>query len=375
MPDQHLPLIENRFYHLFNSLLKKETYEVFKTAQVFHLQMTESKIIMMNRRKMLSGMTLAGLAASLPFGRLSATIRKEVAKEGTPGGFKKLKIADLELYVLTDGFLQDKSTSFAPRADIAALKEILAENFRSTEQVDMAMNVPLIKTKDRLILLDTGMGVFADDNTGLLLKSMQEAGFAAGQVTDVFISHAHPDHIGGVVDQQNNLVFPNAKIFIAKTEHDFWMQATLADFNNSALKKEPEFLKMFIPKVQNILTTIKPRLDYYDFEKPLYDAFSFQLAPGHTPGLTLTTIRSGNERLLYLADLVHSDILLFPHPEWGFSGDTDLDLAIASRKKIMEQLVATKVRALGNHLSWPGVGFTRKDAGGFSWVAEAYSRP
>ncbi|ANH79701.1 MBL fold metallo-hydrolase [Niabella ginsenosidivorans] len=329
----------------------------------------------MNRRRMLSSMTFAGLAASLPFGKLSAATKKEAAKEEIAGGFKKLQIGDLELYVLTDGFLQDKSTHFAPRADIAALRQLLAEHFRSTEHIDMAMNVPLIKTKDRLILLDTGMGIFADDNTGLLLKSLGAAGFSPDQITDVFISHAHPDHIGGVINEQDQLVFPNAKIFIAKTEHDFWMKATLADFNNSALKKEPEFLNMFIPKVQHLLTTIKPLLNYYDFEKPLYGTFSFQLAPGHTPGLTLTTIQSGNKRLLYVADLVHSDILLFPHPEWGFSGDTDLDLAIASRKKIMEQLAVTKTRALGYHLSWPGVGYTRKDGTAFTWVAEAYSRP
>ncbi|MBO9592185.1 MAG: MBL fold metallo-hydrolase [Niabella sp.] len=328
----------------------------------------------MNRRKMLSGIALAGLAASLPVGKLSATTKEAGAKDSA-GRFKKLKIGDLELFVLTDGFLQDKSTSFAPHADIDALKEILAANFRSTEQVEMAMNVPLIKTKDRLILLDAGMGVFADGNTGLLLKSMKDAGFAAGQVTDVLLSHAHPDHIGGVVDPQNNLVFPNAKIFIAKTEHDFWMQATLADFNNSALKKEPEFLKMFIPKVQNILTTIKPRLNYYDFDKPLYDTFSFQLAPGHTPGLTLMKISSGADTLVYIADLIHSDILLFPHPEWGFSGDTDLTLAAKTRRRMLEQLTAERVLVCAYHLPWPGLGHARGKDTAFEWVPQVYMTP
>jgi glyoxylase-like metal-dependent hydrolase (beta-lactamase superfamily II) len=137
-------------------------------------------------------------------------------------------------------------------------------------------------------------------------------------VTDVFISHAHPDHIGGVVDKQNNLVFPNAAIFISKIEYDFWMKASIKDFHNSALKAHPERLNQIIPALQNILKTVQPKLKFYDLNNTLYDHFNFQLAPGHTPGLTVTTISSGNEKLLYIADLIHSDVILFPHPDWGF---------------------------------------------------------
>ncbi|AZB33250.1 MBL fold metallo-hydrolase [Chryseobacterium bernardetii] len=328
----------------------------------------------MNRRELLKNGLLAGTLSLVPFSRVlaEATVIPETKREDL-SGFKKIKLGDLELFILTDGYIHEENlNSFAPRGNISELKKILTDNFRSTDYIDMAMNIILVKTKERLILLDTGMGIFADERTGFLLKSLEKAGFKPKDITDVFISHAHPDHIGGVVDKQNNLIFPNATIFISKIEHDFWMQASIKDFSNSALKAQPEFLNQIIPAVRNILETIKPKLKFYDLNHTLYNNFSFQLAPGHTPGLTVTTISSGNEKLMYIADLIHSDVILFPHPDWGFSGDTDLDIAAASRKKLLQQLADTRARAFAYHLPWPGLGFTRKNAQGYEWIPESF---
>lgn len=329
----------------------------------------------MNRRELLKNGILAGAFSMIPFSNSLAGEKKPLIIEDDLSGVKKIKLGDLDLYILTDGFIHEENLdSFAPRGNVSELKTILKDNFRPESSIDMAMNVLLVKTKNRLILMDTGMGIFADARTGFLLKSLKRAGFSPSEITDVFLSHAHPDHIGGVVDKQNKLVFPNAQLFISKIEHDFWMQATIKDFNNSALKSQPDFLNQVIPGIQNILKTIKPKLKFYDLDKTLFENFSFQLAPGHTPGLTLVSIASGNEKLLYIADLMHSDIVLFPHPDWGYFGDTDLDIAIASRKKILEQLAENRSRAFAYHLPWPGLGFTKKKGGAFEWIPESFMR-
>ncbi len=328
----------------------------------------------MNRRELLKNGLLAGTLSMIPFTSVLAEAPK--ATEHTDddlSGFKKLKLGDLELFVLTDGYIHEENlNTFAPRGTVSELKSILKNNFRPENYIDMAMNILLVKTKNKLILLDTGMGIFADERTGFLLKSLQKAGFSPKDITDVFISHAHPDHIGGVVDKKQNFVFPNANIFISKTEHDFWMKATIQDFNNSALKKQPEFLNQVIPAIQNILKTIQPKLKFYDLNNPFYDCFSFQLVPGHTPGLIVMTLSSGNEKLIYIADLIHSDVVLFPHPDWGYFGDTDLDIATASRKKLLNQLAETKTRAFAYHLPWPGLGFTKTKSGAFEWFPESF---
>lgn len=278
----------------------------------------------MNRRELLKKGSIAGLLSLLPATNLLAEVAKPIVQTAKKSlaGYKKIQLGALELYILSDGFIRDRVDGFAPRADIKELKKLLQDNFRSEEYIDMAMNVPLIKTENRLILMDAGMGIFADENTGFLLESLSKAGFKPEDVTDVFISHAHPDHIGGLIDKFGKLVFPNAGYFISKTEYDFWMQATMKDFGNSALKNKPDFLLQIIGGIRKILTAIKSKVKYYDFNMPIYQYFSFIQAPGHTPGLTLCLIQSQSEKILYMADLIHSDALLFPHPEWGFSGDT-----------------------------------------------------
>ncbi|WP_260122702.1 MBL fold metallo-hydrolase [Elizabethkingia anophelis] len=291
----------------------------------------------MNRRELLKKGSIAGLLSLLPATNLLAEVAKPIVQTAKKSlaGYKKIQLGALELYILSDGFIRDRVDGFAPRADIKELKKLLQDNFRSEEYIDMAMNVPLIKTENRLILMDAGMGIFADENTGFLLESLSKAGFKPEDVTDVFISHAHPDHIGGLIDKSGKLVFPNAGYFISKKEYDFWMQATMKDFGNSALKNKPDFLLEIIGGIRKILTAIKSKVKYYDFNMPIYQYFSFIQAPGHTPGLTLCLIQSQSEKILYMADLIHSDVLLFPHPEWGFSGDTDLDMAVESRKKYL----------------------------------------
>lgn len=328
----------------------------------------------MNRRELLKNGLLAGTLSFIPFSNVFAEARIiSEKKEDDLSGFKKIKLGELELFILTDGYIHEENlSSFAPRGNVAELKAILKDNFRADNYIDMAVNILLVKTKEKLILMDSGMGIFADERTGFLLKSLQKAGFSAQDITDVFLSHAHPDHIGGVVDKQNKLVFPNASIFISKTEHDFWMNASVKDFNNSALKAHPKMLNQIIPALQNILKAIQPKLKFYDLNNTLYNHFNFQLAPGHTPGLTVTTISSGNEKLMYVADLIHSDIILFPHPDWGFSGDTDLDIATASRKKFLKQLADTRTRAFSSHLPWPGLGFTKIKAPEFEWIPESF---
>ncbi|WP_447640630.1 MULTISPECIES: MBL fold metallo-hydrolase [Chitinophagaceae] len=328
----------------------------------------------MNRRSLLKNSLLAGLGASLSLNTSKASFGKPAIDK--KGGFRNIELGELALTILTDGHISQKPIQpfMCPLASQKDVDKILMDHFRSTEYVDLAMNVLLVKKDNKNILLDAGMGIFSDGgDNNFLLQSLTQAGIQPEDITEILISHAHPDHIGGVVSNNNALVFPNADIYISKVEHDFWQKATIKDFSRSELRKDPKFLELFIPKVRNIFSAIQPKLKFYDLGSALFDTFSFQLIPGHTPGMVMITLESKGEKLSYIADLIHHDLLLFQHPEWGFSGDTDLELATQTRRKTLLDLSDSKSKIFAYHLPWPGVGYTVKDGNAYKWIPEVFA--
>lgn len=333
----------------------------------------------MNRRTLIKTSLSAGMVSQWPLPQLVAQGQPKLplTTDRKPSGFKRFLLGDLELTILSDGYIKQSPVHpfIAPLAQPNQVKAALEAAFRPTDSIDSAMNVLVVKNKDRLILLDTGLGVFAGPTQGFLPESLAGAGFKAADFTDVILSHAHTDHIGGLVDKQNKPVFSNAAIHIAKVEYDFWRQATLNDFRESPAYQMPDFVKQTITDIQRVLSHLAPKLKFIDTGQELHGMFSFELAPGHTPGLTMTTIRSKNEKLIYIADLIHSDALLFAHPEWGFFGDTDLKQAVTSRIKVLTQLSASKVKAFAYHLPWPGLGHVRPKGAAFEWVPDVFATP
>ncbi|REG99483.1 MBL fold metallo-hydrolase [Flavobacterium aquicola] len=331
----------------------------------------------MNRRDLIKKVALAGILTAVPFSEFyGAEKEKEKEVKDNFSGFQKVKMGDLTIYILSDGYLrEDDIKTYAPKADAKELKNLLKANFRPADHIDMAINVPLVQTRDRLILFDSGMGIFADERTGFLQKSLSKAGFARKDITDVFISHAHIDHIGGLIDKNDALVYPNAVYHISKREFDFWMNAEESDFTSSYLINEPKKIQFLVQGAQKVLKVIESKTTFFDFSSTLYSYFSFESAQGHTPGMTMISVQVAGKKLTYIADLSHSDVLLFSHPEWGFFADTDIQMAARSRRDISGQLAENGNLALGYHLPWPGLGNVAKAEENFRWIPYPVYRP
>lgn len=325
----------------------------------------------MERRSLIKGMALLGLGTALPMHQLLA----RTLRQTTNRPYHRFQLGTLELTVVTDGHIvmSPVQPSFAPDAPAAEVTKLLEDSFRSTKEIDLGMNILVIRKEKDVILVDSGAGFGFGPNSGWLPQSLKDAGIGLGEVTKIVITHAHPDHIGGLFTQEGQLVFPAAQVYMSQIEHAFWL-SDKPDFSKSKFSNK-ELLAKILVSTKKELIGLKDRLHLFNDKEELFGCIRLQLAPGHTPGHTLVKVFSGKEEIVHIADLLHSDVLLFPHPEWGFDGDTDFTLAAATRRKVMEGLANDKTTVFSYHLAWPGLGHVRKKGDAYEWVAATYAYP
>ncbi len=326
----------------------------------------------MERRALIKQLMLTGMAAAIPFRKVWANGLPSLQTFKRP--FHRFTLGELELTVITDGFirLSPVQPNF-PNGPKAAEKALLHGHFRPTNEVDLSMNILLVKKGTDVILIDTGTGGAFGKDSGWMLPSMADAGFTREGITAVVISHAHPDHIGGLVTKAGEPVFPHAKVYIAEAESAFWM-APRQDFSKSKFQNK-QLLADFATAARQTLKALGQRVQHFNDGAELFGCIRMEIAPGHTPGHALTHIYSGGEKMVHVADLVHSDVLSIPHPEWGFNGDVDIDMATATRKRLLARFGKDKTKVFAYHFPWPGIGYVKPDGGKWEWIPEAYAVP
>lgn len=283
--------------------------------------------------------------------------------------FLSFPFGSLTLFVFTDGAseLPAIQPMFAPKAELSQIEAVLSNHFLNTEKLTLAGNNLLIKKGDKTILIDTGCGTHLFPTTGKLLQNLLAAGIAAEDITDIVLTHAHPDHIGGILDKDNALIFPNATVYLSKTEYDFWMSEN-PDFSKGTQNEAADFEIMF---AKRFINAIKEDVQFYEDNTMLFDCLKLRIAPGHTPGHAITEIFSEGNELVHIAD-IFQHILLVEHPEWGNQIDADFELGIATRKKVLAALATSKKLVFANHLPYPGLGYIKQKEQGYEWVPKAF---
>lgn len=269
-----------------------------------------------------------------------------------------------EAFVILDGVVNMPSIqpAFAPEAKPAQIEEILKKNFLPN-RLALCVNVLALKTASGVTLFDAGCGVALGPIGGRLMKGLARAGIAPGDVKTVYVTHAHLDHISGLLNGAGEPVFGSAKIVAAKNEMDFWSGTP----DLSGMRTPEEDRNKMAAAVKKSIGQFKAQLDLKEPGK-LTPEVEMIATPGHTPGHAAYQITLGEDKMVVLGDSVHLNALQFPHPEWTMAFDTDPALAIKSRTKLFHQLAADRTMAMGYHLPFPGIGHVRANGKGFEWV-------
>ncbi|MAX79871.1 MAG: MBL fold metallo-hydrolase [Crocinitomicaceae bacterium] len=329
----------------------------------------------MNRRTALKLSALSSSLIAAP-SLMSFTKSKQQSRDkaqNNTSGFLQFQMGDLDLLMLSDGYVPLPSIQpiVAPDTSASDVNLTMAEIFQKTKDVELGLNILLINKGDRKILIDTGIGSHFDSSGGWLPQSLEKAGIATDEITDIFITHAHRDHIGGILDQEGILIFKNATYYISQEEFDFWTGKN-PDF--SASKYQGDHQKS-IAFSSTILRKIEDKIHFYQSGDVLFDCLKTELAAGHTPGHTIFSLFSKDQSLTHIVDIVHHQLLI-EKPHWGIQFDVDFNKGIATRKKVLQKMAEQKDLLLSMHLPWPGMGHIIQTGDAtFKWIPLAYSTP
>ena len=272
------------------------------------------------------------------------------------------KIGELSATALRDGGMEvpNDNKTFAVGHKPEEVAALLAANGQPTDKLALTIEPLLVKSADKVLLFDTGAGGNFGPGSGHLPASLTEAGIDPATVTDIFISHLHGDHIGGLMNAAGGLAFPNATIHMTQAEWDFL--STLKD----------ETAKMIgLENHKALVALIKPKVNAFapaaDLVPGVVKAVDIK---GHTPGHSGYLITSGTDSLLFVGDMVHHFVVSVQQPDWTIAFDHDAPTAQASRKAVIADAAAKGQRVYAEHFPFPGVGRFEKKGDGYGWVAE-----
>ena len=323
-------------------------------------------MLMKNSMRFAAVLLLAALASFV--GGANAAPAAAPQHHDQAPGFYRLKVGDLEVTALYDGTgVFDPHWLNGTKAMMDGVVTGLQEDPHMLDIVDMGF---LVNTGKQVILIDAGAGTWWGGGAlGRLAGSLRSAGYTPEEVDIVLLTHLHSDHVGGLTTQDGKRVFPNADIYVAKAESDFWLSPEIA-------AKAPKDAQPFFQSAQAIAAPYITAGKWHTLSgsEPIVNGMQLVALPGHTPGLTGYEFSSKGQQILFWGDIVHAQRVQLHHPEVTTIFDTDQTAAAATRHQLLSKLAREGVLIATPHTSsFPPLGRLREEGNGYSWVPVVFT--
>lgn len=306
-------------------------------------------------------------SASIFMALMSDMVSASAPMVKTPApGYFRLMLGAYEITALSDGTVDLPVEKLLVEQE-EKTKVALSKSYLKAP-LETSVNAYLINTGSKLILIDTGAGALFGPTLGKLVANLKASGYDASQIDDIYITHLHPDHVGGLATN-NAIVFPNATLHADQHDVDFWLSQANMD------KATEDTKGMY----QGAMNSINP---YITAKKLVAFNGSSELTPdiksystyGHTVGHTVYVVESEGQKLLIIGDLIHVGAVQFNHPEVTIAFDTNQKEAAAMREKIFTEAAKQGAMVGAAHLQFPGLGHLRKQGKSYEWIPVNYTQ-
>ena len=311
--------------------------------------------------------TSLSLAASLGLGgRLSIAPAFSQTLPESGKGFHRYRVGEATVTALYDGtWRKPHDPAFIKNASVEETKAALAKAGQTTDHVPIPLTVIVIEIAGRLVMVDSGSGVGQwQPNAVDLPANMKAAGIDPARIDTILISHFHPDHIFGLMERvTNKAIYPNAELVVSGSEYRWWTEP-------GRVASLPEARKGLGLRIQQAFPTWT-NVRQVEGEREVAPGIRIVQAPGHTPGHSAFLLASGSQQLMISNDTAYVPALLAPHPDWQGAYDQDGPLAVETRHRLLDRVIADRMMICGAHFPFPGLGTFTKDGQGYAFVPAA----
>ncbi|MDR2868387.1 MAG: MBL fold metallo-hydrolase [Bacteroidales bacterium] len=286
---------------------------------------------------------------------LIASVFVACAQKNNKSGLTSYQVGANTLYLLSEGNKAGNSSIL-----IGATPEMKKATIPN-DTFPMGTNAFLLRTPHKNILIDAGYGIN-------LAQNLNAVGVTSAQIDIILLTHLHGDHIGGLL-KDNKVVFPNAELYIAQPEYDYWM-------SDVAMNTLPETQRGSFVKAREVIAAYQTHLHLFNPAELgenataiVEDIVAFG-AYGHTPGHTVYLITSNNEKLMVWGDLTHAMAIQMPYPQVAVTYDVNPEMAVISREKVLQYVEQQHIAVAGMHIASPAIGMLEKSATGYKFVTK-----
>ena len=299
-----------------------------------------------NRRKFLKNSALGTLSLAIPSMTLS-----------------QIDLGSATISTISDGTITlPGSLSFDTSMPSSELDKILKDFDLSKDELTRECNLTLYESGTKKVLFDAGAGIDFLSGMGTLIDSLDAIDLSTDDITDVVFTHAHPDHIWGVLDDFDDLTFQNANYHMGRTEWEYW-------FDTETVNKVREDRIAMAVGAKRRLEALEGNINLFESNDEIMGGIKALSTPGHSPGHMSFEVGKSSQKALVIGDALNNHHVAFRKPEWISAGlDQAPNLAADTRKKLLEKIVSEQLKIVGFHLPNGGIGHVEKVGEGYNFV-------